>query len=174
MGWWGSNTANSKSERINELVREYTWDNDKNSSEVVTKASVNGGAWTLQKIVVKRTNKVIGQLMFNHMFCDKGQYCVKTVSVGWTGIYNCSKRMVNKWLKLNELTELTKEEKEWYQRWQERQKALELKRGDFVVLGTSNKIKFLYWYNKSKTQLVGINEDNNTFRYNIDRISKIL
>jgi hypothetical protein len=178
MGWWGSNSATTKSERISELVDETTWNNEKSSSEVIAKASVNGGAWTLQQVTNKATNKAIAYLVFNKIHLSEGQYMVKSMTTDECPYYfNCSKRMVDKWLKINQGRELSEYAQKWYSNWLNVRISNKLinalKLDDIVILGSSNEIIFKYWYNKSKTQFVGVNDAKKTFRYKVERITGV-
>lgn len=107
-----------------------------------------------------------------------GQWWVKSLETSCAPYYyDCPKKLVDQWLKLNGGKFSYELEKDWYESW----KLLDnmwkmvqkLESGDLVMVG-KNKVKFKFWHKKSRKQFVGADVLGNLYRWTTANITEIL
>lgn len=88
--------------------------------------------------------------------------------------FDMSKPMFKKWEELCKKYNYikTKNVMEWEESYTNQLKLKDLSTGDIVYCGDI-KLKFKYYYTKSKSQIVAVNSDDETFRYKVNTLRLI-
>ncbi len=174
MGWYGS-FARTKTERINEVLKECTWKNENTTSQLISKRTSPSGVWTLQKIQYKDSEPEY-VLCVHMMHLSDGQWMVKSISLcAGPGDIDCPASLVDQWYKLCNGVMPNEYASNWYDKWKKQNevniKSKSLKENDKLIV-YGNEVHFVKWYNKSKSKFVGIREGRQ-FWYHTKGITEI-